>query len=80
MARYYDGIMREDAIYKWIISPDGKTATKYVEQPLAFAKELKKISKRYSELVIATELVKDGGTYPKITNIGFVNKYTSRQH
>lgn len=80
MARYYDGIMREDAIYKWIISPEGKTATKYVEQPLEFAKELKKISKRYSDLVIATELIKDGGLYPNITNIGFVNKYKSRQH
>jgi uncharacterized protein with ParB-like and HNH nuclease domain len=80
MARYYNGIMREDDIYKWIISPDGKAATKYVEKPLAFAKELKKISKRYSELVIATELVKDGGAYPNITNIGFVNKYKSRQH
>ena len=80
MARYYNGIMREDDIYRWIISPDGKVATKYVEEPLSFAKELKKLSKRYSELVIATELVKDGGVYPNITNIGFVNKYKSRQH
>ena len=80
MSRYYNGVLREDDIYKWIISPDGKAATKYVEQPLLFAKELKKISKRYSDLVIATELVKDGGLYPNITNIGFVNKYKSRQH
>lgn len=41
---------------------------------------LKKISKRYSDLVVATELVKDGGNYPNITNIGFINKYKSRQH
>jgi hypothetical protein len=80
MSRYYNGVLREDDIYKWIISPDGKAATKYVDQPLLFAKELKKISKRYSDLVIATELVKDGGLYPNITNIGFVNKYKSRQH
>lgn len=80
MARYHDGIIREDDIYKWIISPEGKKATQYETQPLAFAKELNKISKRYSELVVATELVKDGGIYPNITNIGFVNKYKSRQH
>jgi uncharacterized protein with ParB-like and HNH nuclease domain len=80
MARYYNGIMREDDIYKWIISPEGKSATKYESQPLLFANELKKISKRYSDLVIATELVKDGGNYPNNTNIGFVNKYKSRQH
>lgn len=80
MARYHDGIIREDDIYKWIISPEGKKATLYETQPLAFAKELNKISKRYSELVVATELVKDGGMYPNITNIGFVNKYKSRQH
>jgi len=80
MARYYDGVIREDDIYKWIISPEGKKATQYETQPLQFAKELNKISKRYSELVVATELVKDGGMYPNITNIGFVNKYKSRQH
>jgi hypothetical protein len=80
MARYHDGVIREDDIYKWIISPDGKKATQYETQPLAFAKELNKISKRYSELVVATELIKDGGMYPNITNIGFVNKYKSRQH
>jgi hypothetical protein len=80
MARYHDGIIREDEIYKWIISPDGKTSTQYQENPLEFAKELQKIAKRYAELVVATELVKDGGDYPKVTNIGFVNKYKSRQH
>ena len=80
MARYHDGVIREDDIYKWIISPDGKKATEYETQPLSFAKELNKISKRYSELVVATELVSDGGLYPNITNIGFVNKYKSRQH
>ncbi|CAA0168134.1 conserved hypothetical protein [Tenacibaculum maritimum] len=80
MARYHDGVIREDDIYKWIISSEGKKATQYKTKPLGFAKELHKISKRYSELVIATELVKDGGIYPNITNIGFVNKYKSRQH
>lgn len=80
MARYHDGAMREDDIYKWIISVEGKKATKYETEPLALAKELKKVSKRYSEMVIATEAQTDGGEYPHVTNIGFVNKYKSRQH
>jgi uncharacterized protein with ParB-like and HNH nuclease domain len=80
MSRYYDGILREDDIYKWFISEQGKLLTKYESNPIGFAKELKKLSKRYSDLVIATELVKDGGDYPSITNIGFINKYKSRQH
>jgi len=80
MARYHDGIIREDDIYKWIISPEGKAVTQYQIHPLVFARELQKIAKRYAELVVATELVKDGGDFPKVTNIGFVNKYKSRQH
>lgn len=80
MSRYYDGILREDDIYKWFLSEQGKKETQYETQPLLFAKELKRLSKRYSDLVIATELVKDGGEYPSVTNIGFINKYKSRQH
>lgn len=80
MARYHNGILREDDIYKWIISVDGKNATQYEVKPLDFAKELKVISKRYAELVVATELLKDGSINPAVTNIGFVNKYKSRQH
>ncbi|REC41045.1 MULTISPECIES: DUF262 domain-containing protein [Chryseobacterium] len=80
MSRYYDGILREDDIYKWFLTDEGKKQTKYETNPVVFAKELRALSKRYSELVIATELVKDGGTYPSITNIGFINKYRSRQH
>lgn len=80
MARYHDGIIREDDIYKWIISPIGKKTTGYETAPLTFAKELQKVAKRYADLVVATELVKDGGDYPMVTNIGFVNKYKSRQH
>jgi len=80
MARYHNGIMREDDIYKWIISADGKKETKYEIDPVGFAKELKKISKRYSDLVVATEFIKDGSQYPNTTNIGFINKYRSRQH
>ena len=80
MARYHDGILREDEIYKWIISAEGKSITKYESQPLELAKELEKMSKRYSDLVNATMLQKDGGAYPAVTRIGFMNKYKSRQH
>ncbi len=80
MARYHDGIIREDGIYNWIISAEGKKVTNYENAPLLFAKELKTISKRYADLVIATEWLKDGGNSPNNTNIGFVNKYKSRQH
>jgi uncharacterized protein with ParB-like and HNH nuclease domain len=80
MSRYYDGILREDDIYRWFLTDQGKKETEYETHPINFARELKKLSKRYSDLVIATELIKDGGDYPSITNIGFINKYKSRQH
>ncbi len=80
MARYHDGIIREDDIYKWIISKEGKKATSYESKPLELARELERISKRYSDLVLATEMIKEGGDYPNVTNIGYVNKYKSRQH
>lgn len=80
MARYYDGVIREDEIYKWIISVDGKKVTQYETKPLELTKELEEISKRYSDLVLATELINEGGNYPNVTNIGYINKYKSRQH
>ncbi len=80
MARYHDGILREDEIYKWVISAEGKKVTAYEDKPLALAAELEKMSKRYADLVIATMLKKDGGAYPAVTRIGFINKYKSRQH
>lgn len=73
-ARYYNGILREDDIYKWIISSEGKQATQYEKHPVDFAKEIRCMSKRYSELVNATELQRDGCLYPHVTNIGFINK------
>lgn len=80
MARYHDGVLREDQIYKWIISASGKQATCYETQPLKFASELVKLSKRYADLVNATQKMKDGSVYPAVTRIGFINKYKSRQH
>jgi uncharacterized protein with ParB-like and HNH nuclease domain len=80
MARYHNGILREDDIYKWIISADGKKALGYELKPMEFVIELEKQAKRYADLIQATSLMGDGGTFPAITNIGFINKYKSRQH
>lgn len=80
VARYHHGILREDDIYKWIISPAGKAALNYEAKPYALAQELERMAKRYADFVLATELKKDGGDYPAITRIGFLNKYRSRLH
>ncbi|MFX6070882.1 DUF262 domain-containing protein, partial [Acinetobacter baumannii] len=40
MARYHDGILREDDIYKWIISPSGKKSLKYESNPLDLVTEI----------------------------------------
>ena len=80
MARYHNGILREDEIYKWVISDEGKKATNYETQPLNFANELVGLSKRYADLVNATMYKQDGSDYPAVTRIGFINKYMSRQH
>jgi len=80
MARYHNGIIREDDIYSWIISAEGKKATDYQNNPSSFAKELMKISKRYADLVNATQHKDSNGTYPEVNNIGFINKVKSRQH
>jgi len=80
IARYHNGVIREDELYKWFISAEGEKLLQYKTNPLMLAKDLKVMSKRYSDLVIATELVNDGGNYPNVTNIGYVNKYRSRQH
>lgn len=80
MARYYQGILREDELYKWVISADGKRSLRYEEAPYDLAVELEKGARRYADLVCATELLDDGGDYPDVTRIGFINKVKSRQH
>lgn len=80
MARHYEGILREDELYKWIISPKGKERLRYEDAPYELAVELEKGGRRYADLVCATELQNDGGEYPAVTRIGFMNKIKSRQH
>lgn len=80
MARHYQGILREDELYKWIISDEGKRNLGYEEHPHELAVELERGARRYADLVCATELLDDGGDYPAVTRIGFINKVKSRQH
>ena len=80
MARHHNGILREDDIYKWVISAEGKKALGFEIKPYALAVELTRVASRYADLVKATELREDGGVYPSVTRIGFINKYRSRQH
>lgn len=80
MARYYQGILREDELYKWVISVEGKVSLRYEELPYELAVELERGARRYADLVGATQLQNDGGDYPAVTRIGFINKVKSRQH
>ncbi|MAS08856.1 DUF262 domain-containing protein [Salinisphaera sp.] len=82
-ARYRErgAVLREDEIYKWIISAEGKEALAYRSKPLALARELERMAGRYSELVVATEFYRTGGgDFPCVRHIGYMNKYRSRQH
>lgn len=80
VGRYHSGVLREDEIYKWIISAEGKATLNYQAEPLALARELERMASRYARLVNATEDFGDNSPFPHVSNIGFVNKYGSRQH
>ncbi|UTJ47993.1 DUF262 domain-containing HNH endonuclease family protein [Atlantibacter subterranea] len=83
ISRYHNGILREDDIYKWIITSDGEGLLKYKSQPVVLVKELKKLSERYSNLVNATNDAanwRESSRFPHVSNIGYINKYRSRQH
>ncbi|WP_343747001.1 DUF262 domain-containing HNH endonuclease family protein [Chitinophaga sp.] len=80
MARYHNGIIREDEIYKWLISDEGKTNVKYKSNPVAFANELKVAAAKYSVFIKATNSWDADNVYPSITGIGYLSKKTSRQH
>ena len=80
MARYHDGIIREDEIYKWMISEEGKSRIKYRNNPTGFAKELKSAAAKYSAFVKATNSWDADADYPHVTGIGYLSKKNSRQH
>jgi uncharacterized protein with ParB-like and HNH nuclease domain len=80
IARYHDGIIREDDIYKWIISDEGKNKINYKKNPVKFAKELQRFSKRYAEYVRITNDGDENSNYPPIAGIGYLGKGSTRQH
>ena len=80
MARYHNGILREDDIYNWIITKAGKAILKYETHPIELVKEIESMAQRYANLVNATKRLGDGSDYPHVTHIGFINKYKARQH
>jgi len=80
MARYHNGIIREDEIYKWMISNEGKNKIKYQSKPVTFAKELKAAALTYAKFVKATNAWDADTIHPNITGIGYLSKKTSRQH
>ncbi|QEC75905.1 DUF262 domain-containing protein [Mucilaginibacter ginsenosidivorax] len=80
MARYHNGVIREDEIYKWMISATGKNKIKYQSDPISFVKELKAAAYTYANFVKATNSWDADKLYPNITGIGYLSKKTSRQH
>lgn len=80
MARYHNGILREDDIYNWIITKSGKAILKYETHPIELVKEIEFMAQRYADLVNATKRLSDGSDYQHVTHIGFINKYKARQH
>lgn len=80
MARYHNGILREDDIYNWIITNSGKAILQYENHPIELVKEIEFMAQRYADLVNATKMLSDGSEYPHVTHIGFINKYKARQH
>lgn len=83
IARYHNGIIREDGLYSWIISKEGKQKLQYEDRPLSLVNEMAIASKRYSYLVQATNSdSREAGInkYPNVVNIGYINKQRSRQH
>lgn len=80
MGRYHNGIIREDEIYKWMISDEGIKAINYKAKPVEFAVELKKAAVRYADYIHATNSVNAHQNYPAITGIGYIGKKISRQH
>lgn len=79
-ARYHDGVLREDQLYNWIISKEGKKRIGYERDPVAFAKELKKGAWLYCRFIKATNSWEEDSDYPSITGIGYLLKKNSRQH
>lgn len=55
----------------------------YKTRPMVLVKELEKLSERYANTVNATNEAaywRENIRFPNVSNIGYINKYRSRQH
>lgn len=80
MARYYNGTLKEDDIFKYIISARGNKELNYNEHTIKFAEELRGKSSLYKDYVNATRSEQVDPKYPWITCIGHIGKRNIRQH
>ena len=74
VARYHNGIIREEEIYKWIISNEGKAKIKYERNPLKLAKEILRVSEKYQAFIKATGIIDADLNYPNVTGISYLTK------
>ena len=80
MAKYFNGIRREDEIYDWIISKEGKDSVRYETKPIEFVDEMLRSAEKYSKYVNATGSIKEDKDYPHLTRIGQIGRTNFRQH
>jgi len=81
IARYHDGIIREDEIYSWLINKETKKKIKYHEEPISFVNELYNSAKKYSLLVrTLNEIYKPVSTDNYLVHISLIGKTAFRQH
>lgn len=80
MARYHNGVIREDRLYKWLTSSEGKQSVGYEDEPVSFVKELEKYAEKYKRYIQATESRDTDSEYPNLTGIGHLLRRRSRQH
>ncbi|MHB8261843.1 MAG: DUF262 domain-containing protein [Bacteroidia bacterium] len=74
IARYHDGVIREEEIYKWVISRVGKQKIKYETDPVKFAKEIRSASEKYKSFIEATRIGEADLNYPNLTGIAYLTK------
>ncbi len=74
VARYHNGIIREEEIYEWVISSSGKSKIKYEKNPEKFAKEILKASEKYKAFIMAMRTQDADLIYPSLTGISYLTK------
>ena len=68
IARYHNGVIREEKTYEWLASKEAKAKIKYETNPVQFAKEILKASEKYCAFIKATNSWDADSEYPSIHN------------